>query len=121
MAGLGLQWGPNFTTPSRISSGDFEAHCILEVPDTKKYMPENFEYPHVIHLACLDGFVQMMIPASTPASVSLDKAKVPRFIEKLYISSRLDAKPGTRYYDYSTFVPYSLNESLASLFASTED
>ena len=121
MAELGLQWGPTFTTLVYISSGDFEAHCILEVPNTKKYMPENFEHPHVIHPACLDGFLQMIVPASTPAGVTLDKAKVPRFIEKLYISSKFDSKPGMRYHGYSTSVPYGFNESLASIVASTED
>ncbi|GFF43418.1 lovastatin nonaketide synthase [Aspergillus udagawae] len=121
MAELGLQWGPSFTTLVHISSGDYEAHCMLEVPDTKKYMPENFEYPHVIHPACLDGFVQMMIPASTPTGVQLDRAKIPRFIESLYISAKVPNAPGTRFYGYSKSKPYGFNESIAMVAASTSE
>ncbi|GLA55110.1 type I Iterative Polyketide synthase (PKS) [Aspergillus niger] len=121
MAELGLQWGPSFTTLVHISSGDYEAHCMLEVPDTKKYMPENFEYPHVIHPACLDGFVQMMIPASTPTGVQLDRAKIPRFIESLYISAKVPNSPGTRFYGYSKSKPYGFNESIAMVAASTSE
>ncbi|KAF4985403.1 hypothetical protein F66182_16932 [Fusarium sp. NRRL 66182] len=87
LAELGLQWGPTFTGLVHISSGDYEAHCELEIPDTKKYMPEAFEYPHIVHPAALDAFIQMVIPASTPAGVQLQKAKIPRFIESLYIST----------------------------------
>lgn len=121
MSEMGLQWGPTFTTLVHISSGDYEAHCILEVPDTRKYMPENFEYPHVIHPACLDGFVQMMMPASTPANTRLDRAKIPRFIESLYFSAKISSTPGDRFYGYSTSVPYGFNELLEIVFASTKE
>ena len=87
MGEVGLQWGPTFTTLTTINSGEYEAHCVLEVPDTKKWMPEGFEYPHTIHPACLDSVIQMTIPASTPINTPLDKAKIPRFIESFYIVS----------------------------------
>ncbi|KAL1634456.1 Type I Iterative PKS [Diplodia intermedia] len=118
LAELGLQWGPTFTRLVAISSGDFEAHCALEIPDTKKYMPEGFEYPHVIHPATLDNFIQMVIPACTPAGVQLEKAKIPRFIEGLYISNKISAEPGTRYYGYSRSKPYGFNESIGTIVAS---
>jgi hypothetical protein len=87
MGEVGLQWGPTFTTLIAINSGDYEAHCVLEVPETKKWMPEGFEYPHTIHPACLDSVIQMTIPASTPMNTPLEKAKIPRFIESFYIVS----------------------------------
>ncbi|OJD32113.1 polyketide synthase [Diplodia corticola] len=118
LAELGLQWGPTFARLVAISSGDFEAHCALEIPDTKKYMPEGFEYPHVIHPATLDNFIQMVIPACTPAGVQLEKAKIPRFIEGLYISNKISAEPGTRYYGYSRSKPYGFNEAIGTIAAS---
>ncbi|CAG8327922.1 unnamed protein product [Penicillium salamii] len=118
LAELGLQWGPTFTGLVHISSGDYEAHCELEVPETKKFMPEGFEYPHVIHPATLDNFIQMVIPACTPAGVQLEKAKIPRFIEGLYISNKISSKPGTRYYGYSKSKPYGFNESIGTIVAS---
>ncbi|KAL6796632.1 putative polyketide synthase [Trichoderma sp. SZMC 28012] len=120
LAELGLQWGPTFTGLVHISSGDFEAHCELEIPDTRKFMPEGFEYPHVIHPAALDNFIQMVIPACTPAGVQLEKAKIPRFIESIYISSKISSKPGTRYYGYSKSKPYGYNESVGTIVASDE-
>jgi SAM-dependent methyltransferase len=121
LAELGLQWGPTFTGLVHISSGDYEAHCELEIPDTKKYMPETFEYPHIVHPAALDAFIQMVIPASTPAGVQLQKAKIPRFIESLYISSKINSTPGTRFYGYSKSMPYGFNESIGTIVASDRD
>ncbi|TQN73576.1 Highly reducing polyketide synthase alt5 [Colletotrichum shisoi] len=120
MAELGLQWGPSFTNLTYIGSGDYEAHCALEIPDTKRYMPENFEFPHVIHPATLDGLIQMMIPALTPANAPLDKAKIPRFVESVYVSSKLDTAPGTKLYGYSSSVPYGFNESQSMVAVSDE-
>ncbi|KAJ5788006.1 hypothetical protein N7457_002996 [Penicillium paradoxum] len=120
LAELGLQWGPTFTGLVHISSGDYEAHCELEVPDTRKFMPEGFEYQHVIHPATLDNFIQMVIPACTPAGVQLEKAKIPRFIEGLYISNKISSKPGTRYYGYSKSKHYGFNESVGTIVASDE-
>ena len=87
MGEVGLQWGPTFTTLTAINSGNYEAHCVLEVPETKKWMPEGFEYAHTIHPACLDSVIQMTIPSSTPINTPLEKAKIPRFIESFYIVS----------------------------------
>ncbi|KAI3400337.1 hypothetical protein diail_3354 [Diaporthe ilicicola] len=120
MAELGLQWGPSFTNLTYIASGDYESHCALEVPDTKKYMPEAFEYPHVIHPATLDGIIQMMIPALTPANVPLDKAKIPRFVESVFISSKIDSTPGTKLCGYANSAPYGFDESQCRVVVSDE-
>ncbi|KAG9239333.1 hypothetical protein BJ875DRAFT_491623 [Amylocarpus encephaloides] len=118
MAELGLQWGPSFTGLVNINSGDFEAHCVLEIPNTKKYMPENFEFPHIIHPATLDGIIQMMIPALTPAGVPLEKAKIPRFVESVYISTKISANPSDKIYGYAKSKPYGFNESVMNVVAS---
>lgn len=62
----------------------------------------------------------MVIPACTPAGVQLEKAKIPRFIESIYISSKISSKPGTRYYGYSKSKPYGYNESVGTIVASDE-
>jgi len=96
MAELGLQWGPTFTNLTYIGSGNYEAHCVLEIPDTKKFMPENFEYPHVIHPATLDTIIQMMIPALTPANVPLEKRKSPDSLRVRTFRRRSAPSPATR-------------------------
>ncbi|KAL2069774.1 hypothetical protein VTL71DRAFT_14453 [Oculimacula yallundae] len=121
MGEVGLQWGPTFTTLTAINSGEYEAHCILEVPTTKTWMPMGFEYSHIIHPACLDSVIQMTIPASTPINTPLQNARIPRFIESFYISSNFDPTPGTNYYGYSKAQPYGFNESIATMVASFED
>ena len=118
LADLGLQWGPTFMSLVHISSGDYEAHCIIEIPDTINFMPEKFEYPHVIHPVTLDGLIQMIVPAGTPAGAQLEKAKIPRFIESIYISNKIGAKAGERYYGYSMTKPYGFNESIGTMVAS---
>ncbi|KAE8150832.1 putative polyketide synthase [Aspergillus avenaceus] len=119
-AELGLQWGPSFRGLVRINLGDYEAHCELEVPDTRGLMPEVFEYPHVIHPATLDNFIQMVLLASTPNGVQLDKAMVPKSVESLYVSNKISSTPGTTYYGYSKSRPYGFNESIGNVVASDE-
>lgn len=48
MAEIGLQYGPTFMPLVYVSSGDYVAHCVLQVPNTQSVMPEKYEYPHVI-------------------------------------------------------------------------
>lgn len=84
-------------------------------------MPENFEYPHIIHPATLDTIIQMMVPALTPAGVPLDRAKIPRSVESAYISAKISTKPGDKIYGYSRSQPYGFNESMMTVVASNSE
>ncbi|KAJ4859547.1 KR domain-containing protein [Trichoderma breve] len=112
LAELGLQWGPSFKSLVHIGSGHYQAQCAIEVPDTKSYMPENFEHDHIIHPATLDGIVQMIVPACSPRGALVDRAKIPRFVESVYISSKVASKkPGDKLYGYSRSTAHGFQES----------
>lgn len=91
---LAFQFGPTFLSLVQVSTGHYEAHCVTEVTDTKTDMPENAESPHTIHPATLDGFIQMIMPASIPSGSWPKKAKLPRFLEIMYISNKFNPKIG---------------------------
>ncbi|UKZ52811.1 hypothetical protein TrVGV298_006598 [Trichoderma virens] len=119
LAELGLQWGPSFKSLVHIGSGHYQAQCAIEVPDTKFFMPENFEHNHIIHPATLDGIVQMIVPACSPRGALVDRAKIPRFVESVYISSKVASKkPGDKLYGYSRSTAHGFQESVGTIVAS---
>ncbi|UKZ78608.1 hypothetical protein TrVFT333_006354 [Trichoderma virens FT-333] len=119
LAELGLQWAPSFKSLVHIGSGHYQAQCAIEVPDTKSFMPENFEHDHIIHPATLDGIVQMIVPACSPRGALVDRAKIPRFVESVYISSKVASKkPGDKLYGYSRSTAHGFQESVGTIVAS---
>lgn len=85
-------------------------------------MPENFEHDHIIHPATLDGIVQMIVPACSPRGALVDRAKIPRFVESVYISSKVASKkPGDKLYGYSRSTAHGFQESVGTIVASDGD
>ncbi|KAL7956644.1 putative polyketide synthase [Trichoderma compactum] len=122
LAEPGLQWGPSFKSLVHIGSGHYQAQCAIEVPDTKSFMPENFEHDHIIHPETLDGIVQMIVPACSPRGALVDRAKIPRFVESVYISSKVASKKrGNKLYGYSRSTAHGFQESVGTIVASDGD
>ncbi|KAK0707101.1 hypothetical protein B0T26DRAFT_790998 [Lasiosphaeria miniovina] len=116
---LGVQLGPSFQTLSRVGSGHYEAHCELTVSDTAALMPENYEHEHVIHPATLDGVVQMAALAATAGGLTVDRAKIPRFIDSVYVSARVAAKkPGDTMVGYARSKPQGHHEFVGTAVVS---
>ncbi|PHH80713.1 hypothetical protein CDD80_61 [Ophiocordyceps camponoti-rufipedis] len=116
--GLGLQWTDSFKSIVGLSSGDYEARFSVQIPDTKAYMPEGFEHPHVIHPTTLDGILQTILPACATRDSPLAQGQVPRFIERAYISHRMASRSaGDELHGYSRYDPWQ-SEGMVMAFDS---
>ena len=117
LTGVGMALGPTMQNLVRINSSDEQASCDIRVPDTAATMPENFEYPHVIHPALLESLTHLMIPALRGPKVALKATLVPDFIDSVYISSDITAKPGDKLQGYATAKCYNSNLAAGDIVA----
>ncbi|RDA94859.1 hypothetical protein CP533_4211 [Ophiocordyceps camponoti-saundersi (nom. inval.)] len=103
---LGLQWTDSFQSIVQLRSGNHEARFTIRIPDTKAYMPEQFQHEHVIHPTTLDGVLQTILPACSTRETPLSKGQVPRFVQGAYVSHQMMTKsPGDELEGYSRFDP----------------
>ena len=102
LAEFGMGFGTTLQNLIRISSSNGAASCSIRVPDTAATMPENWEYPHAIHPALLESLTHVMIPALTGPKAALKETLVPNFVNSVYISSDIIAKPGDEIHSYAT-------------------
>ncbi|KAI1376577.1 hypothetical protein F4677DRAFT_418954 [Hypoxylon crocopeplum] len=93
---LGMQWGPTYQSLESSRAGGAVVCSTLQIPDTKSLMPENVESQHIIHPATLDGAFQMLM-----ACHGVTKPTVPKYIERIQISTKLPTKEGTRLYGFA--------------------
>ncbi len=94
LTGVGMGFGVTLRNLIRMNSSFGKASCGIRVPDTAMNMPENFEYPHVIHPALLESLTHVMIPALTGPKTALKETLVPQAVESVYISNDIITKPG---------------------------
>lgn len=102
LASVGMAFGATLQNLVRISSAPEQASCNVRVPNTAATMPENIEYPHAIHPALLESLTHMMIPALTGPKTALKETVVPKFIDSVFISNHITAKPGDELQGYAT-------------------
>ena len=102
LTGVGMAFGATIRNLTRIRSSHGKASCNVQVPDTAATMPENWEYPHVIHPALLESLTHVMIPALTGPKSALKQTLVPKYVESVYICSDIIAKPGHDLQGYAT-------------------
>ena len=102
LAEFGMAFGATLHNLVRISSSNGAASCSIQVPDTAATMPENWEYPHVIHPALLESLTHIMIPALSGPKTALKETLIPNFVNSVYISSDIMAKPGDEIHGYAT-------------------
>ncbi|KAK2598024.1 hypothetical protein QQS21_005861 [Conoideocrella luteorostrata] len=122
MADIGLEWSGVFKNLIQMSSDNHEAHCVLEIPDTKIAMPEQFESDHLVHPATLDGVFQMILPAFNMKGVKLSNARVPRFVENVYICAKLANKAAQdKLYGFSKVYAATSQQSTGSIVVSDKE
>lgn len=102
LTGVGMAFGATLQNLVRISSSNGQASCNIKIPNTAATMPENWEYPHAIHPALLESLTHVMIPALMGPKPALKETLVPKFVESVYISSEITAKPGDELQGYAT-------------------
>lgn len=94
LGSVGLQFGPTFRNLTNIHAGDRYCYCDIVRPDTASTMPENFEFPTVIHPAVMDSIFQMMACTHRVAG-DADVAMLPSSVESLYVSNSVPSTPGS--------------------------
>ena len=102
LAQIGMAFGVTMRNLVRINSSTEQSSCTIRVPNTAATMPERFEYQHAIHPALLESLTHMMIPALTGPRTALKETMVPTFVESVYISNDVSAKPGDEIQGYAT-------------------
>ncbi|KGO37540.1 Acyl transferase/acyl hydrolase/lysophospholipase [Penicillium expansum] len=121
MAEVGL----NFEHPFRNMIGELrsnpgEAQGVITVPNTKELMPHNFEYPHIIHPATMDAFVQMIFPAFLHEKNACPAAFVPVSFEEVFISTDVARGPGSTFKCATTAVPSGPRELKTEVLVTDE-
>lgn len=95
---LGLKYGPTFQglVGIKIAPGETKVQGTLKITDTKSIMPEEFEYPHLIHPATLDSAFQLVF-ASLEAQNTLNTAAVPVSVKRIFIAVDLERDAGSMF------------------------
>ncbi|RSL50081.1 hypothetical protein CEP54_012120 [Fusarium duplospermum] len=112
----GLDLGPSFRCVSQLKAHGTDATFVLTVQNTKKWAPLEFEHPHLLHPATLDGFVHLLI-SSAAGRNGLFRARVPVFVESLFVSEGFDSTPGSEYFGYCSSSPQGVEGMVTDLTA----
>ncbi|ROT35062.1 ketoacyl-synt-domain-containing protein [Sodiomyces alkalinus F11] len=98
---IGMEYGPLFRNvvslralPSMKSS-----HGIVAIPDTRSAMPENFEYPHIMHPAAMDAIFHLLLAAFNDGR-PVDEAAVPYSIGDMFVAVDQPHGAGGRFQGY---------------------
>jgi acyl transferase domain-containing protein/NADPH:quinone reductase-like Zn-dependent oxidoreductase/SAM-dependent methyltransferase len=105
LATVGYQYGPTFRNLTKVTYGDFKSVCTVKIPDTKINMPNNHEFPHIIHPAFLDSLFHMMLPTLMPGGLDMSAVGVPTFFEYIYVAADISNTPGVEMCGYSQAIP----------------
>ncbi|KAK8132626.1 Type I Iterative PKS [Apiospora kogelbergensis] len=112
---VGMNYGPLFQNITSLAKRDNMCSYTVRIPDTKSSMPAQFEFPHIIHPATLDGVFQ------TAFSLG-NGSMVPSSIGSLYISvqPQLPTEAGQELYGYAIAERRSPREASVTFVASDE-
>ena len=94
LRGIGLDYGPTFANLTSIKARPNECVATISIPDTAAVMPEQFQFPFVIHPSTLDSCFHPLFSAITAASGPLKAPMVPVYIEQIVVSSDITSNPG---------------------------
>lgn len=99
---IGMVYGPTFRNVKELWAGPSASYGTIAVPDTKAIMPQEFEYPCVIHPATLDSVLHLLFPSITDEGQSLSEAVVPVSFDRVFIAANMPRVPGTNLHGMST-------------------
>ncbi|KAG8159880.1 hypothetical protein KVR01_010517 [Diaporthe batatas] len=99
---IGMVYGPTFRNVKELWAGKNSSYGVITVPDTKAVMPEEFEYPCVVHPATLDSVLHLLFPSISGDEQSLSEAVVPVSFDRVFVSAGLPTIPGSALYGIST-------------------
>lgn len=95
----GFELGASFRNVTSLKTGSKQSTYEMKVVDTSKWTPLNYEPSRLIHPATLDVFIHLLISTSRNET-GMFPARVPQFVESLYISNDFPSTPGAECYGY---------------------
>ncbi|KAK0392639.1 hypothetical protein NLU13_2134 [Sarocladium strictum] len=117
---IGMQYGPTFRNMTELFAGPSASYGVISVPDTKAIMPVGFEYPFVVHPATLDSVLHLLFPSISGEDQTLSEAVVPFSFDRIFVSAKISATPGTQLHGYSTAQKTSYNTWTSSITVSED-
>lgn len=97
MSSIGLELGPSFSNIRSCRTGRDQALCNLDIADTAKMMPYQFEYPCVISPATLDSFFQCSAIASAQGVSDFSAPIMPTHLKEIVISNATNNAAGQKF------------------------
>ncbi|TLD22152.1 hypothetical protein PspLS_07799 [Pyricularia sp. CBS 133598] len=95
---IGLNYGPlfrNIKKISRSSQNGGYCHSQIQIPDTGSVMPFGYEFPHLIHPATLDSFLQTVFAIG-------EDVMLPCYIDSIFVSAEIPQGAGIQFLGYTT-------------------
>ena len=116
---IGMGYGPLFqnVTGAAAIPGQHTGHGTILIPDTKSSMPQEFEFPHLIHPATLDAIFHLIFVALYEGE-SMDEASIPVSMERMFIAADLPSGAGAKYCGFSKAVKTDVREASGDLVLS---
>lgn len=102
---IGMEYGPLFRNVVSLQAlpSDKASHGVVIIPDTKASMPEEFEFPHVMHPATMDAIFHLLLAAFNDGR-PVDEAAVPYSIEDMFVAADQPQEVGSRFRGYGELV-----------------
>ncbi|KAF4207594.1 hypothetical protein CNMCM8927_002671 [Aspergillus lentulus] len=92
LASIGLEYGPCFANLTHANRADNLCFAEVTIPDTAAVMPENFQYPYLIHPCTLDSVFHSIFVQTNIA----DDPAIPVHIDELCVSRCTERSPGAK-------------------------
>ncbi|PNY29656.1 Polyketide synthase [Tolypocladium capitatum] len=120
---IGMEYGPLFRNVVSLLAVPLlkASHGAVLIPDTKSSMPEEFEYPHVMHPATMDAIFHLLLAAFNDGR-PVDEAAVPYSITDMFVAAEQPQGVGNRFHGYGQLTAKSAggHEIVGDLVVSDE-
>ncbi|KAH9205133.1 fatty acid synthase S-acetyltransferase [Leptodontidium sp. 2 PMI_412] len=115
---IGMEYGPTFRNMTELFAGPGSSYGVVSVPDTKAVMPQNFEYPAVIHPATLDSILHLLFPCISGDEQALTEAVVPFSFDRVFVSASTPTDPASKLHGFCTAKKTSYTTWMSSITVS---
>lgn len=117
---IGMNYGKIFRNITDLYAGEQTSYGVITIPDTKASMPQNFEYPCIIHPVTLDSILHLLFPSIAGSEQSLQEAVVPFSFDRIFVNADIPSAPGTELYGYTAAQKTSYTTWMSTIAVSTE-
>ncbi|KAL2845869.1 hypothetical protein BJY01DRAFT_263448 [Aspergillus pseudoustus] len=116
-----LDNGPTFRNlvDAAAVPGEHSSVGTITIADTRSIMPQEFEYPHLIHPATLDAIFHLVFVALGEGK-ALSESAIPTRVDSIYVSTDLPRGVGAKYTGFGRAEPISGRDTLGTIVVSDE-